>query len=385
MAKYDSHLAEVKLQLASAQNILIALPNQLSVDKLAAGLSLMLSLKKSAKQVAILTAGIPLVAHSNLYGIGEVKNSLNANADGNYILTLGNVVDSNGQVPALAKLDWHPEGNNLNLVFHVNPGYKFEPSFVTPKSFVSTSFQLIFVLGANSLNDLASVYTQNASVFSQAKVVNIDNSADNTNFGNSNIVDQTASSISELVNQIIFELSLPTDNDIASNIVAGIYDATANLTSNVQAETFAALGQALQLGAKLPTQSQNTAATPTPTLAAEPQASLAAPTSTPGFDIAAFFQNSAPQASPITPSSPSAPTQVEPGQSQESQPSNPFENFVSPPVVNGEDQVAVGQENTPSAEERPTGEFATSSSPETVGSPAPDWLTPKIFKGGSVG
>src|SRR5258708_23720155 len=42
------------------------------------------------------------------------------------------------------------------------------------------------------------------------------------------------------------------DQDVASNIVAGIYDATSNLTQNVKANTFSVLGAALQAGGKLP-------------------------------------------------------------------------------------------------------------------------------------
>lgn len=38
-----------------------------------------------------------------------------------------------------------------------------------------------------------------------------------------------------------------------------------------------------------------------------------------------------------------------------------------------------------SAEERPMGEFATSPSPEIESTPTPDWLVPKIFKGGNLG
>jgi hypothetical protein len=38
-----------------------------------------------------------------------------------------------------------------------------------------------------------------------------------------------------------------------------------------------------------------------------------------------------------------------------------------------------------SPEEQPAGEAVMSSNPEVEANPTPDWLVPKIFKGGSLG
>ena len=39
-------------------------------------------------------------------------------------------------------------------------------------------------------------------------------------------------------------------------------------------------------------------------------------------------------------------------------------------------------DETPSPEEKPVAEFTAASSPEAGGVPEPDWLTPKIYRGG---
>lgn len=345
--KYDAQLTELKNQLPQAKNILIALPQTLTVDKLASALSLMLALKAAGKQVSVITEGTPLVVHSNLYGIGEVTNSLPQGGSGNYIITLEGVVEANGQIPSLEKLDWYPEGANLNLVFHTIPGQKFEPKNITSSSQNPGGFELVFVIGAPTLTDLGTLYTQNSQVFTTTHVVNIDNNPSNGGFGKTNLIDPTAGSISEMMVSLMQSLNLNLDADIASNIVAGIYDATANLTNNAKPDSFMAVAEAMQKGAKLP----SSAPVPQPPLSTPPQPATPPPQPTlspfstgstssgPGFDLSKVFGMQ--------------------------------ETFVSPPVVSG-------------GEEKPVDEMAKTI-PSEGESPAPDWLTPKIFKGGSLG
>lgn len=364
--KYDTQLTEVKTQLAQARNILIALPAQLTVDKLASGLSLMLALKASGKQVNIVTEGTPLVAHSNLFGVGEIKNILPQESTGDYVITLEGVVEANGQIPSLEKLDWYPQGANLNLVFHVLPGQKFEPKNIhSIPAHAGSNYDLIFVIGSTSLGDLGGVYSQNSQVFTNGYSINIDNSSTNTSFGKTNVIDPNAASISEMMVSIFQSFSLGMDSDIASNIVAGIYDVTSNLTVNAKPDSFMALASAMQAGAKLPggvvVQPQTVTpqtltppqSEPQPNIASEPMVSSSG-VGNQGFDLSKVFG--------MTPNTNPPAQDLSPRQ----------DTFVSPPVIGG-------------GEEKPTGEFATNTPSESEGTPAPDWLTPKIFKGGSLG
>lgn len=400
MAKYDSQLAELKTQLIAGKKVLIACPAQISVDKLASSLALMLSLKNGGFSAEVVTEGVPLVSHSNLYGIGDVKNSIASQTAGNFTITLENVVEGNGQISSLEKLDWYPEGSNLNLVFHVLPGKTFQPTNIAQK-FSSSNYDFIFVLGASNLNELGGIYSQNVTQFSTTPVLNIDINPTNSNFGKVNIVETNASSLSEIMVEVISSLGLTLDPDTASNIVAGIYDATTNLTSNVKSETFIALGQAMQAGGKVPqpqTQSQ-----PTPAFL-QPQP--AAPNPQP-------FPPSAPVAQPTPAIQPEEPAQTPQAPSIQTAfpdqaydlakvfgapiPAQSQDTFITPQVApveqnQPEEKKEEPKEESPevgtnqkSLEERPTGEFAISSSPEAETNPAPDWLTPKIFKGGSLG
>lgn len=254
MADYLTQLGDFPSKLASSKRILVALPGDFSVDSLASSLALALALQKAGKNVFVVSEGTPLVSHSNLYGIGDIKSAVPTSGEGNFIIKLDGVVDPSGQmntVPSLEKLDWYPEGSALNLVFHVVPGQRFEPTKVD-YSHETSGFDTIFVVGAAALDNLGAIYLKNASAFSKATVVNIDTDSSNTQFGNINVVDSQASSIAEMMVSLIPNLGLAMDTDIASNIVAGLYNATANLTQKVNANTFAAVAAAMQSGGKLP-------------------------------------------------------------------------------------------------------------------------------------
>lgn len=326
--KYDAQLSEVQKILPTAKNILIALPQQPTVDNLAAGLALLLSLKQANKEVSISTEGTITVGHTNLFGVGQIKDRLPELSGGDFVITLSGVV-LDGKVPAVEKMDYFPEGSDLNLVFKVLPGQKFQPTQITPH-YSGGNFDLIFVLGANDLSNLGTLYAGHEQVFANTHLVNIDNKQTNTNFGQTKIVDCAASSLSEMISQILPSLGLSHEGDIATNILSGIFEATNHLQSqNVGADTYEAVANAVRAGGQKPNIS---AATNIESVFSQPATDN--PEQTPqGFDLSKVFG--------ITP-----------------QPQT--ETFPVPPVAE---------------EEVPMGETATTVSPEE------DWLTPKIIHG----
>ncbi len=364
--KYDSQLQNVKTALSSGTStVLVALPSNASTDKIASGLSLYLALKNAGKQVSIVSPDNLTVSQSNLYGVGDVKNVLPEVGEGNFVISLEGVVENvNGNpiVSSLEKLDWAPNGNNLDLVFHIAKGKKFEPTNVRQyRQEGGGQVLVIFVVGATNLNDLGVIYQNNQTLFSGAHLVNIDLNPTNSNFGATNILDTNSATLSEMVSQILPDLGFNIDADIASNILTGIYAETSNLTSKGTPDTFIAVGQAMQAGGK----------------------------------IAQVIESSQPhlqpQAEPVQPVIPSAPTI--PGISEGDPNSSGFDlkqifNIPSSPVLNNEsftNPPVVPSQPHSSPEEKPAGEYVTSQNPEVESSPTSDWLVPKIFKGGQVG
>lgn len=330
--KYDSQIGELRNLLTSAKNILIAVPSGADVDKLAAGLSLFLTFEAAGKQVSIVCDDNILVGQSHLFGVDHVQKTPSSTEGGNLTLTLEGVAASDNTVPALEKLDWYAENSNLNLVFHVLPGQTFQPARIVPK-YQGSGFNLIFVVGTANLNALGNVYSQNQSVYSGTHIVNIDMQPANTSFGQTNVLDTGASSLSEMAGNLITDLGFNLDSDIASNLLTGIFDATNNLSDpKVTADTYMAVANCLRVGGKKPG-AQGKISTG-PQIPRQPAYDWNAVSAAIGSNI------------PVS---------------------------VPPVVTSAADQVQ------PSPEERPAEEGVVS---ETV---EPEWLTPKIFKGTSIG
>ncbi len=328
--KYDSQLTELKNLLPPSKSILIAVSANASIDQLASALALFLTLEAAGKQVSIVSDDTIKVGQSHLFGVDHVQKTLPSTEGGNLTLTLEGVAASDGTIPALEKLDWSAHGGNLNLVFHILPGQTFQPAKIVPH-YQGSGFNLIFVVGAVNLTTLGSIYQSNQQAFSGTHIVNIDNQPANTSFGQTNVLDTNVSSVSEVMVSVITDLGFPLSTDVASNLLAGIFDVTNNLTNDkANAETFLAVANCLRAGGKKPTPSS------------------------PSFDWAALMPDA---------------NKPQPVSQVQSAPTQPVDQ-------GGDHQVAV---QTPSPEERPAGEGVIS---ETV---EPEWLTPKIFKGSSIG
>jgi hypothetical protein len=230
---------------------------------------------------------------------------------------------------------------------------------VTP-SYEGAGFDLIITIGAQSLDSLGQIYASNLQIFANAKIINLDNQATNTNFGTVNLVDNTSSSLSEIAGMVIPALTLPVQGDIASNIMAGIYSATSDFTLGATAETFEVIAYAMRSGGQKPSSLPNTAPiTPmTPVAETAPVQNMPSQSAPPAWAQAPDAQVSQPAGLDISPFL------------------NPQNFSVSTePQTDSQPQV-----QSQSSEEVPVGERAQTESPEA------DWLTPKIFKGkGMVG
>lgn len=360
--QYQAEINSLQPILSQAKSILIALKNSPTVDDLAAGLSLYLALGQSQKQVQICSDGEIRVLHTNLFGVDKIAKKVSSGKDGDFKIALGGVVAPDGGVPALSKLDWAPSGSDLNLVFHVLPGQKFEPTHVTP-SYEGSGFDLVFVVGASSLAQLGSVYLENTVSFTPGKIVNIDNKGQNSAFGSINFIDTEAAAVCQIMARVLTGLQLPLAGDIATNLLTGIYDASQNLQADkVSAETFNVVAEAISFGGMRP--GGSTSEKPVSSTAATQTSNDIF--SSPGIDLSKIFQAPA-QAFNFNPSPPPAP------------PSQNSATIASIPTNSFSFNQPLPASNQPSPEEVPSGEDANSASPEL------DWLTPKIYKGSGVG
>lgn len=344
---YQAQVSALSQDVNNAKNILIVLPSDVTVDQLAAGLALHSSLEQAGKKSTVVTEGIIKVGHSNLFGVGMVQGKLPQTSGGDLTIVLGGVVTPDGTLP-IEKMDYYPTGSDLNLIFKALPGKKFEPTHITPK-YDAGGVDLVFVVGAQNYEALGQIYTNGKQLFDSSKVVNIDNKQ-NAQFGTVNLVDPNASSVSEVMYKLLAVLKVGIDADAATNILAGIFSATSDLTGvNVGPDTYEVVSLAMKSGGKKP---QPPVAQPQPQFQAafsqppQPAPAQAEPAPQPTIDLSKIF-NIQPQ----------------------SQPTSVSEDFTVPQVVSNQpaNEIPAQQEETPQ------GERVSSSNPEI------DWLTPKIY------
>lgn len=232
-----SRIADI---VAKNNSGVIILPPNPSVDAVAAGTSLYLGLLKMGKTVAIICSS---PVENDLAGSDKIQNDLSVNGDSLVI----SFPYSDG---AIDKVDYNIQGNRFNLIITPRPNQKkLDPSQVK-YNYTGGSFEFIFVIDTPNLNSLGEVYINNQTQFQGKDIINIDRHLTNANFGTVNLVNKTISSISELVFKIIQTLQLEIDQDIATNLYAGIAASTNNFNSySVNADTFETTAQLLRLGA----------------------------------------------------------------------------------------------------------------------------------------
>lgn len=111
-------------------------------------------------------------------------------------------------------------------------------------------YDLIFVLGAVDLEILGDIYFNNTDLFYRTPIVNMDNRPGNEHYGALNLVDLTATSVSEIVFRTFEQAGASTDAKIATAILAGMIANTRSFkTPNVTPATLNLAGKLMDLGA----------------------------------------------------------------------------------------------------------------------------------------
>ena len=120
-------------------------------------------------------------------------------------------------------------------------------------SFIPAKFKydLVVVIGCQNLDDLGEIKEKNSDLFFELPVVNIDNSPANENFGQFNLVDTTASSVSEALCEFSKGFDEKHMNPASAQcFLAGIVSATSNFQSErTTPQTFLAASWLIEKGA----------------------------------------------------------------------------------------------------------------------------------------
>lgn len=233
---------ELPLLLNSAQNILVLVDQNPTLDNLGGGLALYLALNRAGKKVNIVCPQPPTVDLSNLVGINKVETEL-----GGRSLTLTFPYTEG----SIEKVSYNIEGNKFNLIIQPREGFEPLSSEAVRFSSGGGETELIFILGTPSLTELGPLYEKGKEIFEKAPLVVIDNHSENKHYGKVNLVNPEASSVSEIIATVLKKLGLELDPDTAHNLLTGIEFATLSFSSpSTSFEAFETAGACLRAGAQ---------------------------------------------------------------------------------------------------------------------------------------
>ena len=232
---------ELQSLLSSGRNFLIAFPQKANFDQVAASLALYLSLRKAGKNVHLVSPEPMRVEFSHLVGVDKVSNKITG---GDLVVTLDYPITN------IDKVSYNDEGGKLNLVVKVKPGSKtISREQILFNASESSLYDLIFVIGVVQAEDLGHLHQSHQDLLKKSSVVSINNGT--STVGTLNFLNPQASACTEIVASLIKALALPVDEDIGSNLLLGLKQATGNFQSpKMNPETFEAAAFALRMGGR---------------------------------------------------------------------------------------------------------------------------------------
>jgi len=209
--------------LAKAQQVLVVLPEHPSTDAIASGLGMYLMLNKLEKKCRVVASQFELPpSHRFLPKSKEIHSSLTQ--------LRKFIISVDIEHTPVEELSYDIEKEKLRIYISPKKGFFTEHDITTSAS--EYTYDLIIALDAPHLPSLGGVFTENADFFYQTPIINIDHHAGNEQFGQVNIVDIIATSVSEIVFELLKEFGHNIlDEHIATNLLTGIISKTKSFRS----------------------------------------------------------------------------------------------------------------------------------------------------------
>jgi|LakMenE01Jun11ns_1017448.scaffolds.fasta_scaffold9958829_6 nanoRNase/pAp phosphatase (c-di-AMP/oligoRNAs hydrolase) len=198
---------------AEAKNILIVCKDNRS-DSLATAISIAKYIEKTTEKTPKLVyKGDLSVVDPYLLSLYKVHENIEPRR-----LSLS----LNYKESSIEKLNWHKDEEKGVIVFDIFPVEKNFDSSRISHSFSGGEYDVIVAVGLSSLEELDDIYFKNKEVFEAAKIVNIDTSGNNQQFGDLNIIDTAIESLSGLLFAKFSEWKYIPDKDVVKSLLVGI-------------------------------------------------------------------------------------------------------------------------------------------------------------------
>lgn len=229
--------------LKEKNNILICLPQNPTTDAIASGLALFTLLAKEGKKAKVVSAGFNLPAnHTFIPNSGQIETTLD---------TLRKfIIAVDISKTKIHDLSYDIQGANLNIFLSPEKGI-LEPSNIKLIQ-GEFAFDLIIILDSPELERLGKLHQDNAEFFYHTPIVNIDHHPTNEHYGQINILDINATSISEMLFTLLEEyIGRHLDEYIATQLLTGIISKTKSFQSgSVTPKSLSIASHLIQSGAR---------------------------------------------------------------------------------------------------------------------------------------
>lgn len=236
--------------IEKSKNILISFPLDWNGDAIAASLALFLFLKKLGKKVEIGAEQmkntdnfkIPTESFNFLPSFSEIKNSLE-----NLMKFIVSVDISRAKV---SQIKYVIDNDRLNFIISPRDGFFTEKDISSQMS--GFKYDLIITVDSQDLESLGRIYDNNIDFFYKTPIINIDQSPENEEFGQLNLLDLKAVAVSEIVFDLLSGRDLKLiDADIATCLLTGIIFRTKSFkTPNITPRVLLATSKLIELGAR---------------------------------------------------------------------------------------------------------------------------------------
>jgi nanoRNase/pAp phosphatase (c-di-AMP/oligoRNAs hydrolase) len=210
--------------IEKAENILIIVPPSASFDAITSSFAFYYLLEKLNKKVEIFHQGNFSERLSFLLQPAKIIETLSGARDFKLIF--------NTEKNKIIDIKTKEEENQY--IISITP----ERGSINPKDFsfvpAEFKFDLLIIPETPSLEKLGDVYYNNTDLFFEIPKINIDRHSSNDSYGQVNLVETTASSISEILAEAILEnYPRQMDKNIAQALLTGVISATDSFQSPV--------------------------------------------------------------------------------------------------------------------------------------------------------
>lgn len=240
-----TNIQQASRAIQDSQEILVVTKGDLRGDAIASVVGLYMILDKLGKRVTVISGEKPMNTLQFLPHIDQISQTLPSAKD--FIISL------DISKTKVDQLSYKVEGDKLNVVITPKDGGGYRPEDISTAS-GQPKYDLIITVNTSDLEHLENLYSDNAELFLQTPIVNLDHNPSNEGYGKINVVDINAASTTQVIYKIAKEFSKENqiiDKEVATALLTGLIAETESFqTFSTTPEVLKAASELIELGAE---------------------------------------------------------------------------------------------------------------------------------------